>query len=99
MSTYLKNVKDNAIFESTLPVYVQLVRTESIAPYRFAIGSFFFATADEYKERMQDARKNSEKDEAKKRLDLMRKYAEQIVAEEKEKSNTKQYRDAMKRIF
>ncbi|MCD6065144.1 MAG: peptidase [Flavipsychrobacter sp.] len=96
MTTYIKNVRDVAAFEKALPVYVQLVNSESIGSYRFAMGSFFFEAAREYKERVQEARKNVEKDEARQKLDIMKEYAEQILAGEKEKDYQRQYKSAMK---
>ena len=98
-ATYLEYVKDIATFEKALQLYVKLTNSESIGPYRYAIGSFFFETASEYKEASRDARTNSEKDDAKKRLELMKTYAEKIIAEEKSENYKRQYRAAMKKIF
>jgi hypothetical protein len=98
-ATYLQYVKDIAAFEKALPLYVRLTNSEAIGPYRFAIGSFFFETAAEYKEASRDARTNLEKDDAKKRVGLMKTYAEKIIAEERAENYKRQYRAAMKKIF
>lgn len=96
MATYMTNVRDLTAFEKALPVYVQMVNSESIGSYRFAIGSFFFEAAGNIKERSRDARTNAEKEEAEQKLSVMKKYAEQIVNNEKEKNYQRQYKNAMK---
>ncbi len=96
MATYLINVRDVAAFESALPTYVQMVNSESISSYRFAIGSFFFEAAGNIKELSRNARTNAEKDGAEQKLSIMKKYAEQILNNEKEKNYQRQYKNTMK---
>ncbi len=92
LSTYLENVKSDAVFEQGLKIMVQLANNESIKGYRAYVGNTMFELAKAYKEKKETA-------VTKRRLLLAKQYIRQVINAETDAANKKQYDTSMKEVF
>lgn len=99
LSGYMQNEKDMAAFERGITIFKTLAAAENIRSYRMAIGGYLLETAAGYKEQAATSKRNHEKELAQKKLELIRKAAEELAKEETEEDNRKQYQTYMKKIF
>lgn len=99
LSKYMKNVKDEKTLDSTLKIYSLLIKTENIRSYRGAIGTYLFDVARDEKDRIKEARTNPEQQEGMRRLDKIKAAINEMVKDETDEDNKKQYDRYMSMVF
>ena len=88
---YAIAVKDDALYDRTMKLLMLLIRNENIRIYRYAIGSELFALQEKYKD--EAGRRGKDAAIAKERLKVTEGYTALIMAEEKDETNLKLYRE------
>lgn len=99
LSVYMKNVKDEKVLDKALSAYNTLIKTENIRSYRGAIGTYLFDVARDEKDRIKEARSNPEQQEEMRRLDKIKAAINEMVKEETDEDNKKQYDRYMNMVF
>lgn len=92
LSSYLENVKSDAVFENGLKTMTGMVKTENIKNYRYYLGYYMFELAKSYKEKKETPL-------TRQRLAIVKQYIEQVINAESDPDNKKKYDDLMKEVF
>jgi hypothetical protein len=91
LQRYARAVQDDALFERTLKLIMELTRNEPIRIYRYVVGANMFELQADYREEAD--KRGSDSARAKARLAIVERYTSLILAEEKEEENIRLYKD------
>lgn len=88
---YSIRTKDDAGFEKGMKLITDMAQTESIGGYRYSVGSLVF-NAYSYYHQLSGSKKNEEAALAKRRMQAVEKYKQEILSAEKDSGNIWRYR-------
>lgn len=99
LSSYLQHVKDTTAFKDATNVFENMINTESIKSYRFAMAAYLYEAATVYKSIIDNSKTNKEQTQAKQKLEMLRMAAENVLKKETDENNLKRYKTYMKTVF
>lgn len=93
LTQYLRNVKDNKVFVQGVVMVYDLAKGEPIKSYRMSIGALLVKTADYYKQKKDNVKTYSEKNEAEVRLASLKDTIRKLMNEESDDKNKAKYKE------
>lgn len=98
LSTYIRSVKDEHIFDKATAMMYELAKDEPIKSFRLSLGSYFVYAADYYKDRKNNVKTYPEKNAAEARLDKLKGMLQQLMNGDSDEGNKAAYKEYLKKL-